>query len=87
MQHNAQDEEIELCGRDTVQIHRKSGLDLEQWENQLANVADVRRTPFLLKVIFHEGIQFVMFRDGRVLVQGTEDRIQVRIWYDRYIGS
>ncbi|QKY69459.1 ThiF family adenylyltransferase [Lentibacillus sp. CBA3610] len=87
LQKNAEDEETVLCGRDTVQIHSKPALDLEQWEGQLANIADVKRTPFLLKATFEEGIHFVMFKDGRVLVQGTEDRVQARTWYDRYIGS
>ncbi|MFD1363054.1 ThiF family adenylyltransferase [Lentibacillus salinarum] len=87
LQKNANDEETVLCGRDTVQIHRKSSISLEQWEVQFAKVASVKRTPFLLKASFPEGIHFVMFKDGRVLVKGTEDRVQARTWYDRYIGS
>lgn len=81
------EEETVLCGRNTVQIYRKSNMDLAYWEKQLANVATVRRTPFLLRVEFRKGIEFVIFPDGRVLVQGTEDTIQARTWYDRYIGS
>ncbi|SDQ50077.1 ThiF family adenylyltransferase [Virgibacillus salinus] len=87
LQRTAQDRETVLCGRDTVQIHQKSNMDLENWEEQLAKVAIVQRTPFLLKATFNEVISLVIFKDGRVLVQGTEDPVQARIWYDRYIGS
>ncbi|MGP4107270.1 ThiF family adenylyltransferase [Virgibacillus sp. L01] len=87
LQRTAQDSEIVLCGRDTVQIHHKTGMDLEFCEKQLAKVATVQRTPFLLKATINETINLVIFTDGRVLVQGTEDPVQARTWYDRYIGS
>ncbi|WP_164668607.1 ThiF family adenylyltransferase [Virgibacillus doumboii] len=87
LQKSAQDEETVLCGRDTVQIHQKSEMDLIQWETRLGKIADVKRTPFLLKANLDEQLNFVIFKDGRVLVQGTEDRVQARAWYDRYIGS
>ncbi len=87
LQRTAQDREIVLCGRDTVQIHNNTGMNLEFWESQLAQVATVQRTPFLLKATINETINLVIFNDGRVLVQGTEDPVQARTWYDRYIGS
>lgn len=87
LQKSAKDVETVLCGRDTVQIHQKSEMNLMQWETRLAKVADVKRTPFLLKANFDNQFNFVIFKDGRVLVQGTENRVQARAWYDRYIGS
>ncbi|WP_234031400.1 ThiF family adenylyltransferase [Lentibacillus cibarius] len=87
LKKSAKAEETVLCGRDTVQIHRKSAIDLEHWEKSLATTASVQRTPFLLKATFTEGFDLVLFKDGRVLVQGTEDPVQARSWYDRYIGS
>ncbi|MGM8213917.1 ThiF family adenylyltransferase [Virgibacillus sp. W0430] len=83
---DAVDEETVLCGRDTVQIHTRTAMDLQFWENKLAEVGSVQLTPFLLKVRI-ESIQFVIFPDGRVLVQGTEDAAIARSLYDRYIGS
>ncbi|WP_430785262.1 ThiF family adenylyltransferase [Virgibacillus flavescens] len=79
--------EIVLCGRKTVQIHQKSSFQLEKWKAKLSTVAQVKQTPFLLKAAFSEGISLVLFKDGRVLVQGTEEISTARIWYDRYIGS
>ncbi|GAA0443321.1 thiazole biosynthesis adenylyltransferase ThiF [Lentibacillus halophilus] len=87
LRKSAQNEETVLCGRDTVQIHRETSRDLEQWETILTPTAALQRTPFLLKAVFNDDIQFVLFQDGRVLVQGTEDPVQARILYDRYIGS
>lgn len=81
------DHETTLCGRNTVQIHKKDKLDLNKWETQLSHVAIIQRTPFLLKAQFDQGITFVLFPDGRILIQGTEDKVVARTWYDRYIGS
>lgn len=82
-----QDKETVLCGRNTVQIHEKIKMDLSKWEKRLASAATVKKTPFLLKAEFDDKMSFILFPDGRVLVQGTEDQVKARIWYDRYIGS
>lgn len=87
LHQKAQSEETTLCGRNTVQIHQREKFDLDDLEKKLINIGDVQRTPFLLKVVLDETINFVIFPDGRVLVQGTEDTIKARTWYDRYIGS
>jgi adenylyltransferase/sulfurtransferase len=87
LQNHAASEETVLCGRDTVQIHEKKEMDLSIWEDRLKPVATIKRTPFLLKAQIEHHIQFVLFPDGRVLVQGTEDTISARTLYDRYIGS
>lgn len=87
LQKRAKDSETVLCGRNTVQIHEKSNMDLKKWEKQLEAVATINRTPFLLKVQFNNAMNFIIFSDGRVLVQGTEDIGKARNWYDRYIGS
>lgn len=87
LQLTATEEETVLCGRNTVQIHRKDQIDLNEWENRLKRVATTKLTPFLLQVTFTNGMKFVMFEDGRVLVQGTDDVVKARTWYDRYIGS
>lgn len=81
------DPETILCGRNTVQIHQKSKMDLNKWKKILSKVAAIQQTPFLLKADFSQDVKFVIFPDGRVLVQGTEDIVVARSWYDRYIGS
>ncbi|MFA1820418.1 ThiF family adenylyltransferase [Virgibacillus oceani] len=87
LEKHAENLETVLCGRNTVQIHEKKEMDLSKWEDKLSRIAETKRTPFLLKAEFNNHIQFILFPDGRVLVQGTEDIISARTWYDRYIGS
>lgn len=87
LQKQAADTETVMCGRNTVQIQEKQHMNLEEWESRLNAVAAVSRTPFLLKAQFDEQMNMVIFPDGRVLVQGTEDKMKARTLYDRYIGS
>jgi molybdopterin/thiamine biosynthesis adenylyltransferase len=76
-----------LCGRETVQFKGFASLDLELWANRLSLIGHVYVNPYLLKVELPEGERFVLFSDGRVLVQGTDDVTRARTLYDRYIGS
>jgi len=76
-----------LCGRNTIQIQHHRGFDLKEWKEKLSVIADVSETPFLLRARIREDITFVLFPNGRLLVQGTEDMIKARTLYDRYIGT
>ncbi|WP_404453016.1 ThiF family adenylyltransferase [Virgibacillus necropolis] len=87
LKRGMEDIETVLCGRNSVQIHQKTSLNLTKWNDKLLPVSSVKQTPFLLKAEFEQGITLVLFSDGRVLVQGTEDIVIARSWYDRYIGS
>ncbi|MDQ0340370.1 adenylyltransferase/sulfurtransferase [Caldalkalibacillus uzonensis] len=76
-----------LCGRDTVQITpaTKREWDLTEWKKRLERVGTVQLTPFLLRAEV-DGLRLVLFTDGRVLVQGTEDVNRAKAVYARYIG-
>ncbi|WP_106497141.1 ThiF family adenylyltransferase [Lentibacillus sp. Marseille-P4043] len=87
IQKKAQNSETVLCGRNTVQIHRNQSWDLAKIDSQLAKIMKTKRTPFLVKAQMDNEKTFVIFPDGRVLVQGTEDITKARTLYDRYIGS
>ncbi|PYZ98629.1 thiamine biosynthesis protein ThiF [Alteribacter lacisalsi] len=76
-----------LCGRDTVQFQSKQEIDLSEWEKRLGKVAEVKKTPFLLRADLDEEIRLVLFSDGRALIQGTEDVTRARSIYSKYIGS
>ncbi|SES90554.1 Molybdopterin or thiamine biosynthesis adenylyltransferase [Oceanobacillus limi] len=77
-----------LCGRDTVQIRppEKRERDLEQLAEILAEQGGkVTRNPYLLS--FHIGDhRLVLFKDGRVLVHGTNDTAEAKTLYHRYLG-
>ncbi|WP_227934983.1 ThiF family adenylyltransferase [Alkalihalobacillus deserti] len=76
-----------LCGRETVQIQRKEKIDLNVWSKRLKGVAEVQVTPFLLRVHLKEGERLVLFPDGRVLIQGTEDMTRAKSLYSKYMGG
>ncbi|WP_371264718.1 ThiF family adenylyltransferase [Paenibacillus sp. CF384] len=78
---------VTLCGRETVQISGSRALDLEHMAAKLARSCELQRNPYLLKALLPEGERLVLFADGRVLVQGTEDLDRAQSLYDRYIGS
>jgi molybdopterin/thiamine biosynthesis adenylyltransferase len=82
-----QDSTISLCGRSTIQIAGNGALDLKVWQQRLEPAAvRVIINAYLLKVELPEGEQLVLFPDGRVLVQGTDDLIRAKTLYARYIG-
>ncbi|MFC4099603.1 ThiF family adenylyltransferase [Paenibacillus xanthanilyticus] len=65
-----------LCGRDTVQVTMEEGIGLdlgeaEQW--LAARGCEVTSNPYLVKAAMPEGEKLVLFPDGRILVQGTQD--------------
>lgn len=75
-----------LCGRETVQINMGQKLNLDEWAKRLEKVAEVSKTPFLIRATLPEGERLVLFPDGRTLVQGTEDITRAKNLYARYIG-
>lgn len=85
--HAEEQEEVVLCGRNTIQIQHTSTFELKEIKRRLEKIAKVELTPFLLRVKVSESTTFILFPDGRVLVQGTEDPVRARTLFDRYIGS
>lgn len=87
LQPRSEMEPVSLCGRDTVQISPAADmkLDLDTLEHRLSLLGTVERNKFLLR--FQTGGQrLVVFPDGRVLVQGTNDPALARTLYAKYIG-
>ncbi len=82
-----EDEFTTMCGRDTIQITPavKKEVDLEELEKQYASLGKVERNKFLVR--FHaDPYVMIFFRDGRVLVQGTDDISVARSLYAKYVG-
>ncbi len=77
-----------LCGRDTVQVPRGArGVDLAALAQRLRAVApDLIANEALVRVGV-EGVRLTVFRDGRALVEGTDDVVRARTLYDRYVGA
>lgn len=80
---------IVLCGRNSVQISPgvSASLSLEDLAAKLAPFGAVTRNPFLLRLTLSEsGHEMTLFRDGRAIIQGTDDISVARGLYSRYVG-
>lgn len=86
---NEQEIVTSLCGRDTVQIHfrKKKGPDLAKLSERLKNTGRVSVNPYLLRFSPAKDVAIVLFKDGRVLVHGTDDVVKAKMLYSKYIGN
>jgi len=77
-----------LCGRNSVQICRREGLqiDLEELAHQLAPLAPLEKNKFLLRAVI-DNYQLTVFADGRAIITGTSDPALARSLYARYVGA
>jgi hypothetical protein len=78
-----------LCGRNTVQIHfrNKRELDLKKLAMQLKQSGKVLGNDFLLRFSPDENTTIVVFKDGRVLIHGTNDIVKAKSLYSKYMGN
>jgi adenylyltransferase/sulfurtransferase len=78
-----------LCGRNSVQISpaQSATLSLEELDKKLSAFGTVTRNPFLLRVALRNPeLEVTLFRDGRAIIQGTDDVSVARGVYSRMIG-
>lgn len=79
-----------LCGRNAVQISPAQRLELSLREaaDRLAAHGDVQRNAYLVRLKLREpACEITLFRDGRAIIQGTDDPAVARSLYARYVGS
>jgi molybdopterin-synthase adenylyltransferase len=78
-----------LCGRDTVQIQsrNKQQIDLKILAEYLGKSGKVSVNEFLLRFSPDQQISLVVFKDGRVLIHGTNDLTTAKSIYAKYMGS
>jgi molybdopterin-synthase adenylyltransferase len=78
-----------LCGRDSVQIiaRNQPSFDFTKMAERLHKIGLVKQNDYLLRFIPDEEISMVLFKDGRVLVHGTNDLVKAKSYYSRYIGT
>ena len=78
-----------LCGRNSVQVSpgEPATLDLDVLAGKLASAGRIVQNRFLLRLIPHDAdIELTIFRDGRAIIQGTDEIARARSLYARYIG-
>ena len=81
---------VVLCGRNSVQISPPTpvNLSLESLAETLRGFGQVTRNPFLMKLTTNDpAYEITIFRDGRAIVQGTDDIGVARSLYARFVGG
>lgn len=79
-----------LCGRNAVQVTPGTSppLDLASFRQRWAGLGKVTANPFLIRLqTSTQDLEITLFRDGRAIVQGTEDAAVARSAYARYVGT
>jgi molybdopterin-synthase adenylyltransferase len=76
-----------LCGRNAVMLRPAgaSTISLEELEQRLKLRGEVTRNEYLVRAQI-EGLEMVIFSDGRGIIRGTSDMALARSLYARYIG-
>ncbi len=77
-----------LCGN-TVQISEPGArpVALDELAARLATAGEVEANEFLVRFVPEEGIEIVIFADGRTLVCGTSDLARARSLHARFVGA
>ena len=66
--------------------HPDASVSLDELARQLADVGQVTRNPFLLRLKV-EQYELTIFPDGRAIIGGTDDVATARTVYAKYVGS
>ncbi|MEM2900034.1 MAG: ThiF family adenylyltransferase [Thermoplasmata archaeon] len=76
-----------LCGRNAIQVNPKTKgeIELNRLSEKLSNVGKVNKMSSC--IIFNvDGYEMTIFKDGRVLIKGTNDENVAIELYSKYIG-
>ena len=79
-----------LCGRNSVQISpaQPTNLSLHDLAKKLEQSGPITRNPFLVRLTLSDpSYEITIFRDGRAIIQGTDDISTARSLYTRYVGG
>lgn len=78
-----------LCGRNSVQItpNQPVSLHLDELAVRLQPVGAITLNRYLLRIELEDGLTFVLFSDGRAIVQGTDQLTKARSIYSEILGN
>jgi adenylyltransferase/sulfurtransferase len=77
-----------LCGQNAVQVlpSGQSKISLAELGRRLEKVGNVSRSDFLLN-FSADGVEMLVFPDGRAIIKNTHDESLAKGLYARYIGA
>jgi molybdopterin/thiamine biosynthesis adenylyltransferase len=77
-----------LCGRDAVQISPTTSgtVPLKTIAKKWQGVGRIQETPFFVRLFPDPEHSVTLFRDGRVVISGTDNLQTARTLCDRYVG-
>lgn len=77
-----------LCGRDAVQIQtNETDINFETLNERWKSIGTVQKTRFFIRLHIDEDHSLTVFRDGRAVVNGTDQPTQARALVNRFIGG
>ncbi|MBF2353930.1 ThiF family adenylyltransferase [Listeria seeligeri] len=77
---------VSLCGRDTVQFQLATKSNYPEVKHRLtAEQIAYKENPALLSFNYHQ-YQFVIFKNGRVLLHGTENLLEAKKIYQQFFN-
>ncbi|MDR2642886.1 MAG: ThiF family adenylyltransferase [Planctomycetaceae bacterium] len=76
-----------LCGRNSIQItpELQTPIDLESFAKTLANAGKIEANRYILNFTNDE-CQFVLFQDGRAIIENVQDETHAKSIYNEFIG-
>lgn len=81
---------VSLCGRNAVQIAAAKSTappSLESLQTRWTGLGEVQLTRFFVRLHIDAQTSVTVFRDGRMVVQGTEELSRARAMVDRFVGQ
>jgi molybdopterin/thiamine biosynthesis adenylyltransferase len=86
--HLSEQAAASLCGRHSVQItpNLPAALNLDELSIRLQPIGTVTRNRFLLRIALSDTLTFILFSDGRAIIQGTDDSTKARSIYAEILG-
>lgn len=78
---------VELCGRNAVMIRpgKKQSVSFSEIKSRYRD--EIKQDNDFLLVLMLENRRFVIFRDGRTIIHGENDRQKAHQLYHKYIGG
>ncbi len=81
---------VVLCGRNAVQLSppTRGNMELDQLAARWSTLGEVQSNAYLTRLkLADQGLEITVFRDGRAIIQGTQEPAVARSVYARYVGT